>query len=189
MSDGMVGDLIKDGKRRMESAVDSLRAEFNGVRTGRASTGLLDRLHVDYYGTKTPLKQLANLATPDPRLISITVYDKSAVNSVVRAIQESDLGLTPNTEGTVIRLNIPPLTTERRKDLVKVVHKMAEDGRVAIRNIRRDVIQDLKDLKKEGEISEDDEHRSEEEVQKVTDSFIEKINGLLHHKEEEILEI
>ena len=110
------------------------------MRTGRASTGLLDRLHVDYYGAKTPLKQLANLATPDPRTISITVYDKGAVNSVVRAIQESDLALTPNTDGTVIRLNIPALTAERRKELVKLVKNMAEDGRVAVRNVRRDVI-------------------------------------------------
>jgi ribosome recycling factor len=185
----MITELIADGKRRMESALDALRGEFNTVRTGRASTGLLDRLHVDYYGTKTPLKQLANLATPDPRTISITVYDKSAVNAVVRAIQESDLALTPNTEGTVIRLNIPTLTAERRKDLVKLVKNMAEDSRIAIRNVRRDVIHDLKELKKEGEISEDDEHRAEEDVQKLTDGFIEKVNALVHHKEEEILEI
>ncbi len=123
------------------------------------------------------------------RTISITVYDKGAVNSVVRAIQESDLALTPNTDGTVIRLNIPTLTADRRKDLVKMVKNMAEEGRVAVRNVRRDVIQDLKDLKKEGEISEDEEHRAEEEVQKLTDGFIEKINEVLHHKEEEILEI
>jgi ribosome recycling factor len=185
----MITELIADGKRRMESALDALRSEFNTVRTGRASTGLLDRLHVDYYGTKTPLKQLANLATPDPRTISVTVYDKSAVNAVVRAIQESDLALTPNTEGTVIRLNIPTLTAERRKDLVKLVKNMAEDSRIAIRNVRRDVIHDLKELKKEGEISEDDEHRAEEDVQKLTDGFIEKVNDLVHHKEEEILEI
>jgi len=185
----MIRELIADGKRRMEGAVDALRSEFNGVRTGRASTGLLDRVHVDYYGTKTPLNQLANLATPDPRTISITVYDKNAVNAVVRAIQESDLALTPNTDGTIIRLNIPVLTAERRKDLVKLVRSMAEDGRVAVRNVRRDVMQDLKELKKEGEISEDEEHRAEEEVQKLTDGLIEKISDLLHHKEEEILEI
>jgi len=185
----MITELIADGKRRMESALEALRSEFNTVRTGRASTGLLDRLHVDYYGTKTPLKQLANLATPDPRTISVTVYDKSAVNAVVRAIQESDLALTPNTDGTVIRLNIPTLTAERRKDLVKLVKNMAEDSRIAIRNVRRDVIHDLKELKKEGEISEDDEHRAEEDVQKLTDGFIEKVNDLVHHKEEEILEI
>lgn len=185
----MIRELIADGKRRMESAVEALRGEFNTVRTGRASTGLLDRIQVDYYGTKTPLKQLANLATPDPRTISITVYDKGAVNAVVRAIQESDLALTPNTEGTVIRLNIPALTAERRKDLVRLVKNMAEDARIAVRNVRRDVIQDLKDLKKEGEISEDDEKRAEDEVQKLTNSFVEKINDLLDHKEEEILEI
>lgn len=185
----MIRELVADGKRRMESALDALRSEFNTVRTGRASTALLDRLHVDYYGTRTPLKQLASMATPDPRTLSITVYDKGAVKAVVRAIEESDLALTPNTDGTVIRLNIPTLTAERRKDLVKLVKNMAEDSRIAIRNVRRDVIQDLKDLKKEGEISEDDERRAEEEVQKLTDGFIEKINDLLHHKEEEILEI
>lgn len=185
----MIKELMADGKRRMESAVEALRSEFNTVRTGRASTGLLDRLHVDYYGAKTPLKQLANLATPDSRTISITVYDKGAVNAVVRAIQESDLALTPNTDGTVIRLNIPALTAERRKDLVKLVRSMAEDARIAVRNVRRDVIQDLKDLKKEGEVSEDDEHRAEEEVQKLTDSYVERINELVRHKEEEILEI
>ena len=185
----MIKELMADGKRRMESAVEALRAEFNTVRTGRASTGLLDRLHVDYYGTRTPLKQLANLATPDPRTISITVYDKNAVNSVVRAIQESDLALTPNTDGTVIRLNIPALTAERRKDLVKMVKNMAEEGRIAVRNVRRDVIADMKDLKKEGEISEDDERRGEEEAQKITDAHIEKIYELAHHKEQEILKI
>lgn len=185
----MIKELVADGKRRMEGAIDALRGEFNTVRTGRASTGLLDRLYVDYYGAKTPLKQLANLATPDPRTISITVYDKSAVNAVVRAIQESDLALTPNTDGTVIRLNIPTLTAERRKELVKLVKNMAEDARVAIRNVRRDVIQDLKDLKKEGDISEDDEKRAEEDVQKMTDGYIEKVNEVLHHKEQEILEI
>jgi ribosome recycling factor len=122
----MIKELVADGKRRMESAVEALRAEFNTVRTGRASTGLLDRLHVDYYGAKTPIKQLASVATPDPRTISITVYDKAAVNLVVRAIQESDLALTPNTDGTVIRLNIPSLTADRRKDLVKLIKNMAE---------------------------------------------------------------
>ncbi len=185
----MIKELMADGKRRMESAVEALRAEFNTVRTGRASTGLLDRLHVDYYGAKTPLKQLANLATPDPRTISIQVYDKAAVNMVVRAIQESDLALTPNTDGQVIRLNIPALTADRRKELVKAVKNMAEDQRIAVRNVRRDIIADMKDLKKEGEISEDDERRAEEEVQKLTDGYIEKINDLVHHKEQEILEI
>jgi ribosome recycling factor len=185
----MIKELMADGRRRMESALEALRSEFNTVRTGRASTGLLDRIHVDYYGAKTPLKQLANLATPDPRTIAITVYDKGAVNAVARAIQESDLALTPNTDGTVIRLNIPTLTAERRKELVKLVKNMGEDARIAVRNVRRDIIADLKDLKKEGDISEDDERRAEEEVQKLTDSYVEKINELVHHKEQEILEI
>jgi ribosome recycling factor len=185
----MIKELMADGKRRMESALESLRGEFNTVRTGRASTGLLDRLHVDYYGAKTPLKQLANLSTPDPRTIAIQVYDKAAVSAVVRAIQESDLALTPNTDGQMIRLSVPALTTERRTQLVKQVKNMAEEGRIAVRNVRRDVIADMKDLKKEGEISEDDERRAEEEVQKLTDAHIEKINELVHHKEQEILEI
>lgn len=185
----MVRELIADGKRRMESAVEALRHEFNSVRTGRASTGLLDRIQVDYYGAKTPLKQVASVATPDARTISITVYDKNAVSLVVRAIQESDLGLTPNSDGNVVRLAIPPLTSERRQELVKMVKSMAEDSRVAVRNVRRDVMHDLKELKKEGEVSEDDEHRAEDEVQKLTDGFVEKINEVVHHKEEEILEV
>lgn len=185
----MVNELMEDGKRRMDGAIESLRSEFNTVRTGRASTALLDRITVDYYGVRTPLKQLANLATPDPRLLAITVYDKSAVNAVVRALQESDLGLTPNVDGTVIRLNIPPLTEERRKNLVKLVRNMAEESRVAVRNVRRDLIQDLKELKKDGEISEDDERRAEDEAQKLTDAHIERINELLRRKEEEILEV
>ncbi len=185
----MVEELLDDGRRRMDGAIEALRTEFNTVRTGRASTALLDRITVDYYGVRTPLKQLANLATPDPRLISITVFDKSTVNSVVRAIQESDLGLTPNTDGNVVRLNIPALTAERRKELVKLVGKMAEEARVAVRNVRRDVNSDLKDLKKEGEISEDDEKRAEDEAQKATNQHIERINELLRHKEEEILEV
>ena len=185
----MVDELIEDGKRRMDGAIEALRTEFNTVRTGRASTALLDRIYVDYYGARTPLKQMANVATPDSRMISITVFDKSAVNAVVRAIQESDLGLTPNTDGTVIRLNIPTPTTERRKELVRLVGKLTEEARVAVRNVRRDVISDLKELKKDGDISEDDEKRAEEAVQKLTDKHVERINELLHHKEEEILEV
>jgi len=185
----MIDELLSDATRRMDGAIEALRTEFGGVRTGRASTTLLDRIYVDYYGARTPLKQIASLSTPDPRLISITVFDKSAVNGVVRAIQESDLGLNPNVDGTVIRLNIPMLNEERRKDLVKLVRGMAEDGRVAVRNVRRDVIQDLKEFKKEGEISEDEEHRSEDEVQKLTDRHVERINELLQRKEEEILEV
>ena len=185
----MIRDLIADGKRRMESAVEALRHEYNTVRTGRASTGLLDRIQVDYYGVKTPLKQLASVATPDARTLSITVYDKGGVGSVVKALQESDLGLTPNADGNVVRLAIPPLTSERRQELVKMVKSMAEDSRIAVRNVRRDVMHDLKELKKEGEVSEDEERRAEDEVQKLTDGIVEKINEVAHHKEEEILEV
>lgn len=185
----MVEELLDDGRRRMDGAVEALRVEFGGVRTGRASTALLDRIYVDYYGVRTPLKQLANLSTPDARLIAITVFDKTAVNGVVRAIQESNLGLSPNVDGTIVRLNIPALTQERRKDLVRLVRGMAEESRVAVRNVRRDVIQDLKELKKEGELPEDDERRAEDEVKKLTDAHVERINELLSHKEEEILEV
>ena len=185
----MIDELMADAKRRMEGAVEALVTEFNAVRTGRASTALLDRIQVEYYGSRTPLKQLANLGTPDPRTISITVYDKSAVNAVVRAIQESDLALTPNSDGNIIRLNIPVLTQERRKELVRLVRGMAEDARVAVRNVRRDVIQDLKEMKKEGMIPEDEEHRSEDEVQKLTNTYIEQLNDRLARKEEEILEV
>lgn len=185
----MIDELMADAKRRMEGAVEALVTEFNAVRTGRASTALLDRIQVEYYGSRTPLKQLANLGTPDPRTISITVYDKSAVNAVVRAVQESDLALTPNSDGNIIRLNIPVLTQERRKELVRLVRGMAEDARVAVRNVRRDVIQDLKEMKKEGMIPEDEEHRSEEEVQKLTNTYIEQLNDRLSRKEEEILEV
>jgi ribosome recycling factor len=185
----MISELIADGKRRMEGAEEALKNEFNSVRAGRASTALLDRIQVDYYGTKTPLKQLANLATPDPRTISVTVYDKGSVNTVARAIQESDLALTPNIDGSIIRLHIPTLTAERRKELVKLAKNMAEDARVAVRNVRRDVIQDLKELQKEGDISEDEERRAEDEVQKLTDKAIEKLNELLQLKEADILEI
>ena len=185
----MVKDLMDDAKRRMDGAIEALRVEFNTVRTGRASTALLDRVSVDYYGTKTPLKQLANLGTPDPRTISITVYDKGAVNGVVRAIQESDLALTPNTEGTVIRLNIPTLTAERRKDLVKLVKNMAEDGRIAVRNVRRDCMKDLKELVHEGEVGEDAEKRAERSLQELTDEHVHKIDEMLKHKEAEILEV
>lgn len=185
----MLEELLSDGRRRMEGAVEALRAELGSVRTGRASTVLLDRIYVDYYGVRTPLNQLANVAAPEYRLLTITVYDKSSVDTVVKALQESDLNLNPNVDGNVIRLNIPPLTEERRNELVRVVRGMTEDGRVAIRNVRRDVMQDLKELKNEGEVSEDEERRAEEEVQKLTDQYVEKLNELLHHKEEEIREV
>jgi len=185
----MLSELLADGKRRMESAVDAFKTELGSVRTGRASTALLDRISVDYYGVRTPLNQLANVAAPDYRLLTITVYDKSSVDGVVKALQESDLNLNPSVDGNTVRLNIPPLTEERRNELVRVVRGLAEDSRVAVRNVRRDVMQDLKTLKNEGEVSEDEEHRAEDDVQKLTDEHIQRLNELLRRKEEEILEV
>lgn len=185
----MVEEFLADGNDRMDKAVVATHNEFNTIRTGRASTALLDRIIVDYYGTKTPLKQLANLSAPEARLLVITPYDKSAMKEIEHAIMESELGLNPNNDGNVIRLNIPELTEERRRELVKVVKGLAENGRVAVRNIRRHVLHDIEELQKEGEISEDDLRRTKEEFQKVTDKHIEKIDEMLKHKEGEILEV
>ena len=159
------------------------------MRTGRASPHLLDRLEVDYYGAATPIKQLAQVAATDARLLTLTPFDKNSIGTIEKAILESDLGLTPSNDGNVIRLQIPELNEERRRDLVKVVHGVAEEGKVAIRNIRRDVMHDLRELKKEGEVGEDDERRAEAELQKRTDDATKEIDGLLKAKEEEILEV
>jgi ribosome recycling factor len=185
----MINELLADGKARMGKSVEASRTELATVRTGRASPHLLDRIEVDYYGTETPLKQLGQVAATDARLLTITPYDKSAVAAIEKAILESDVGLTPNNDGNVIRLQIPELNEERRKDLVKVVHGVAEEGRVAVRNIRRDILSDLRELKSEGEAGEDDERRAEAELQKLTDDAIGEIKGLLKSKEEEILEV
>jgi ribosome recycling factor len=185
----MIDEFLAEAKQRMHKSVEATRNELATVRTGRASPHLLDRVTVDYYGTKTPLKQLASIATTDARLLTLTPYDKSAISSIEKAILESDVGLTPNNDGNVIRLQIPELTEERRKEMVKVVHGVAEEGRVAVRNIRRDVMSDLRELKKEGEVGSDEEHRAETELQKVTDEAIGEIDGLLKGKEEEILEV
>ncbi|MHB8859859.1 MAG: ribosome recycling factor [Thermoleophilia bacterium] len=185
----MVEEFLEDGRDRMDKAVVACHNEFNTIRTGRASTALLDRISVDYYGTRTPLKQLANLSAPEPRLLVITPYDKSAMKEIEHAIMESELGLNPNNDGNVIRLSIPELTEERRRDLVKVVKGLAENGRVAVRNIRRHVLHDLEELQKEGEISEDELRRTKDELQKLTDKHTEKIDQMLAHKEGEILEV
>ena len=185
----MTEDKLKDAKARMDKSIDSTRQEFAGVRTGRATPQLVDRVSVDYYGTQTPLAQLSNIAATDARTLTITPYDKSAVEQVEKGILEADLGLTPSSDGDVIRINIPDLTEERRKEMVKVVRAVAEDGRVAVRNIRHDVLNDLRKLKEEGEASEDDERRAENELQKYTDSHISKIDELLEGKEEEILRV
>ncbi|MEK6228884.1 MAG: ribosome recycling factor [Actinomycetota bacterium] len=173
----------------MGKSVDSTRGEFATVRTGRASPHLLDRVEVEYYGAVTPLNQLSNVSASEARLLTITPYDKSAIKAIEKAILESDVGLTPSNDGNLIRLTIPELTEERRRDLVKVVHNIAEQGRVAVRNIRREVMHDLRELKKEGEIGADDEHRAETELQKHTDDRTGEIDDLLTGKEEEILQV
>jgi ribosome recycling factor len=183
----MIEDLLADARDRMGKSIEATRHEFATVRTGRASPHLLDRVNVDYYGTSTPLKQLANVAATEARLLTITPYDKSAIKHMEKAILESDLGLTPSNDGNLIRLTIPELTEERRKELVKVVHGLAEEGRVAVRNIRRDCMHDLRELRKEGEVGEDEERRAEGELQKLTDARVAEIEELLKGKEEEIL--
>ena len=185
----LIDELIADAKERMQKSVESTRNELATVRTGRASPHLLDRLNIDYYGAQTPLKQLAQVAATDARMLTLTPYDKSSIGTIEKAVMESDLGLTPSNDGNVIRLQIPELTEERRKELVKIVHQIAEDGKVAVRNIRRDVMHDLRELKKEGEAGSDEEHHGETELQKQTDAAIGEIESLLKGKEEEILEV
>ena len=185
----MIDELLEDARERMGKTVESTRGQFGTVRSGRASPALLDRINVDYYGTQTPLKQLATISAPEPRLLSVQPYDKSSMKSIEKAILESDVGLTPNNDGNLIRLAIPELTEERRKELVKVVRGLAEEGRIAIRNIRRDVMHDLRELRDAGEAGSDDEHRAEEALQKLTDEKVSELEGLLKGKEEEILEV
>jgi ribosome recycling factor len=185
----MIDDLLQDAREHMEKSVDATRHKFGSVRTGRASTALLDRITVDYYGSQTPLKQLATVSAPEARLLTVQPYDKSSIRNIERAIQESDIGLTPNNDGQIIRLQVPELTEERRKELVKVVRNLAEEGRVAIRNIRRDVMHDLRELRDAGDAGSDDEHRAEEALQKLTDEKVKELDAVLKAKEEEILEV
>jgi ribosome recycling factor len=184
-----IDELIQDATRRMDRSVESAHEQFNSLRTGRASPGLLDRIQIDYYGTMTPLKQLATINAPEPRLLTVQPFDPSSLPTIERAIQESDLGLTPSNDGKIIRLPIPQLTEERRKELVKVARQMAEDGRVAVRNVRRDVIHHLKELVDKGDVGSDEEHRAEDRVQKLTDEHTHRIDDLLKRKEEEIMEV
>ena len=185
----LIDELLADAAERMEKSVEATRTELATVRTGRASPHLLDRIIVDYYGAETPLNQLSNVATSDARMLTVTPYDKSSLSAIEKAIMESDVGLTPNNDGNVIRLQIPELNEERRRDMVKVVHGVAEEGRIAIRNVRRDVISDLRELKKDGDVGEDDERRAEAELQKTTDSATGEIDALMKGKEEEILTV
>src|SRR5438270_13899218 len=185
----MINELLADARERMGKSVESTNHEFASVRTGRASPALLDRVVVDYYGAPTPLRQLAGISAPEARLLSIQPYDKSAIKSIEKAINESDLGLNPSNDGNLIRLVIPELTEERRHELVKVVRNLAEEGKVAIRNVRRDTMHHLRELKSEGDASADDEHRAEVELQKLTDGRVGELDKALKVKEEEILEV
>jgi ribosome recycling factor len=184
-----IDDIYKQTEERMHKALDSTRSEFTAVRTGRASTGLVDRLHVEAYGSSVPLKQVASVSTPDARTLQISAFDRSTVAAIKKAIETSDLGMTPNVDGQHIRLLIPPLTEERRKDLVKIVHKKAEDGRIAVRNIRHKSVDELKTLHKGSKITDDEHKRATDHVQKITDKYIKDIEGLTHSKEKEIMEV
>lgn len=184
-----IEDFLTDCERRMDTSIEHTRTEFNTVRTGRASTALLDRITVDYYGTPTPLANMASISTPEARLISVQPYDASQIKAIEKVIMESDLGLTPSNDGKMIRLPIPALTEERRKELVKIVRRLGEDGKVAIRNVRRDVMKHLEELVRNGEVGDDEEHRAEGAVQKLTDDHVKKIDEMLKHKEAEIMEV
>lgn len=183
----MIGDLLAEAEHKMEMAAEHVAGEFGTVRTGRANPQLLQRITVEYYGTPTPLQQLASIAVPEPRLLVIQPFDKSTIGDIERAIQQADLGLNPTNDGSVLRIAFPPLTEERRLELIKVVRHMAEDGRVAVRNVRRHSKSDMEAL--HGEISDDDIRRGEDELQKLTDRFVERIDELLGNKEEELLEV
>jgi len=185
----MIDDVLADANRRMDKTVENTRHEFTTIRTGRASAALLDRLQVSAYGTKMPINQLATIGVPEPRLLTITPFDKSTIKVIEKAILESDLGLTPANDGSLIRLPIPQLTEERRKELVKQVRHLAEEGRVSARNVRRDALHHLKDAEKNGETGADDVHRAEDRLQKVTDEHVSKIDEALKAKEAEIMEV
>jgi ribosome recycling factor len=181
--------MLDDLKDNMQKSVEATQRSFNTLRTGRANAAILDRVMVDYYGTETQLKSLANINTPDASTIMIQPYDKGSMGQIEKAINMSDVGLTPNNDGQVIRLNIPPLTEERRKDLVKLASKMAEEGKVAIRNIRRDAIDEVRKQEKSSDISEDESRGLQDDIQKVTDKFTEKIDQLLTAKEKDIMTV
>ena len=185
----MIENFIGDATQRMDKSVEATHEHFNSVRTGRATPALLDRITIDYYGTPTPLKNLATINSPEPRMLTIQPFDPSAIKQIEKTIMESDLGLTPSSDGKLIRLPIPQLTEERRKELVKVVRNMAEEHRVAVREIRRDAMRHLKELVDKGEVGADDEHRAEGRVQELTDEHTKQIDELLKHKGAEVMEV
>ena len=184
----MIESIYQETRDNMGKSIDALKNEFNRVRTGRASLAILDGIRVDYYGTLTPLNQMATLAVPESRLITLQPWDVSVIKEVEKAILKSDLGITPSNDGKIIRISIPPLTEERRKELVKVINKISEDHKIAVRNIRRDSNELLKGLKKDGDISEDDAFKAQDQVQKITDEYIKLIDDVNKDKEKEILE-
>ena len=185
----MIDEIIQDAEVRMGKSIDSLHTEFTKIRTGRAHPSLLDQISVEYYGAPTPINQVANVSVEDSRTLMVTPWEKDMVGPVEKAIMNSDLGLNPSSAGTVIRIPMPPLTEERRRDLVKVVRQEAENGRIAIRNIRRDANSDFKDLLKEKEISEDEARKAEERVQKLTDKYVGMVDAALSDKEAELMEV
>lgn len=185
----VVADNLKQAEEKMQKAIQVAREEFGGVRTGRASPTLLERIDVDYYGTKTPLNQIAGISVPEAKMLVISPYDRTALSAIEKAILASDLGITPNNDGSVIRLVFPPLTEERRKELIKVIHQRAEEGKVSVRNIRRHAKEELEKIQRNGEISEDDLVRSEKELQKLTDHFVAEIEEMVENKEKELLEV
>ncbi|QDP01735.1 ribosome recycling factor [Thalassotalea sp. PS06] len=185
----MINEIKQDARTRMGKSIDALKTNLNKIRTGRAHASLLDNITVEYYGMDTPLNQVGNISTPDARTIAVTVFDKGMIGAVEKAIMASDLGLNPSSQGTLIRIPLPPLTEERRRDLVKVVGGEIESGKIAIRNIRRDANSDIKSLNKEKEISDDEARQSEDEIQKITDEFIKQCDTLAAEKEKELMEI
>jgi ribosome recycling factor len=176
-------------ERRMKGAVDSVRSNFATIRTGRANPTLLDRIEVEVYGSRMPLRSVANVGAPEPRLLTVTPFDPSSLKNIERGIRDSDIGLNPQNDGKILRLPIPELTEERRRELIRLARSMAEEGRVSVRNVRRDEMRDVHELRKEGEISQDDEHRAEEELQKLTNGYIQRIDAILADKEAELLEV
>jgi ribosome recycling factor len=185
----MIKDLLKDAENRMKGAIQALEEDLNGIRTGRANPGLVEKLPIEYYGMETPLFQLASISVPEARVLMIKPFDPSTLKAIEKSIMASELNLTPNNDGKVIRLNLPPLNEDRRRDLVKIVHSRLEESRIAIRNIRRDLIKDMRDFEKEKMISEDDLTVGEEELQKLTDKYILEIDKTGEHKEKEIMEV
>jgi len=184
-----IDDFLTDAKRRMDGSIEHTRTEFNSIRTGRASTALLDRITIDYYGVPTPLSNMATISAPEARLLSVQPYDPTQIKAIEKAIQESDLGLTPSNDGKIIRLPIPQLTEDRRKELVKITRNYAEEGRVAVRNVRRDVMKHLEELVRNGDVGDDEERRAEDRVQKLTDDHVSRIDEMLKRKEAEIMEV